>query len=336
LSIALVTGAAGHLGANLVRALLSTGRRVRAMVRSDARALDGLDVELVRADVDVAATLAPALREVDVVYHLAGVISIRTATSRHVVETNVGGVRNVARAALDARVRRFIHFSSVHAFDTAKADAVVTERSARAHDGQPAYGRSKWAGEQALAELTAAGLPALTLHPSGVLGPFDFKPSLMGRFLLDLHARRIPCLVRGGFDWLDARDLARTAIAAEEKGRVGESYLVSGAWASVGELASMAAAVTGVPPPTLFAPMWVARLGAQALELYGAVREKETLWTTEALAALRGAQRFDCTKAKVELGHQARPLEETVRDTYSWFEAAGMLKRSAPPGASSA
>lgn len=331
-----MTGAAGHLGANLVRELLAAGRRVRAMVRSDARALEGLDVEQVRADVGHAATLPAALRGVDVVYHLAAVISIGSGSSRTIVETNVGGVRNMAQAALAARVRRFIHFSSVHAFDTTSAEAVITEQSGRAHEGHAAYDRSKWAGEQALAELIAAGLPALTLHPSGVLGPFDFKPSLMGRFLLDLQARRIPCLVKGGFDWLDARDLARTAMAAEQKGRVGESYLVTGAWASVGELARIAADITGVPPPRFYAPMWLAQLGARALELYGAVRDQETLWTAEALATLGGTQRFDCTKAKVELGHRVRPLEETLRDSYSWFGAAGMLTSSAMPGASSA
>lgn len=331
MSVTLVTGAAGHIGANLVRELLHRGRKVRALVHRDTRALDGLDLELVHGDVSRPETLAEVLRGVDVVHHLAAVISIGGDRDRRVHHTNVLGVRHVAAAARAAGVRRLVHYSSVHAFDSRRSDAVISEGSARASVDEAAYGQSKWAGEQALGEEVARGLPAVTLMPSGVLGPFDFKPSLMGRFLLDLRARRFPCLVNGGFDWVDVRDVVRSALAAEERGRVGECYLLPGTWASVPELARLAAAATGVPAPRLAVPLWLARVGAQVVEAQARLRGTEPLWTRESMAALGGASRFDGAKARAELEHRARPLEETVRDTYAWFAAAGMGQRVGPP-----
>ena len=325
MTLTLVTGAAGHIGANLVRALLERGRRVRALVRSDTRALAGLDVEQVRGDVAAPESLAPALRGVDVVHHLAGVISIQGDRDHHVAATNVEGVRNVARAALHQGVRRFVHYSSVHAFDTRHAHALITEESSRADASEAAYGRTKWAGERALAEVVAQGLPALTLMPSGVLGPFDFKPSLMGRFLLDLHDRRIPCLVQGGFDWVDVRDVVSTALRAEEAGRVGDCYLVTGRFASVVELARLAERCTGVAAPSLSLPMGLARAGVRVADGVSGILGSQPLWTSESLAVLAGAQRFDAKKARAELGHGSRPLEETVADSYAWFRSAGML-----------
>lgn len=325
MTLTLVTGAAGHIGANLVRALLERGRRVRALVRTDTRALDGLDVEQVRGDVAVPESLEAALRGVDVVHHLAATISIRGDRDHHVAATNVEGVRNMARAALRQGVRRFVHYSSVHAFDTRQADALITEESARADASEAAYGRTKWAGERALAEVVAQGLPALTLMPSGVLGPFDFKPSLMGRFLLELHARRIPCLVEGGFDWVDVRDVVATALRAEEAGRVGDCYLVTGRWAAVAELARLAERCTGVPAPPLSLPMGLARAGVRVVDVVSGIVGAEPLWTSESLATLAGAQHFDAAKARAELGHVARPLEETVADSYAWFRSVGML-----------
>ena len=176
-------------------------------------------------------------------------------------------------------------------------------------------------------EVIDRGLDAVILHPSGIVGPYDFGPSRMGRVLLALYHRRLPSLIDGGFDFVDVRDVVQGLTAAAEKGRKGESYLVTGHFLTVPELARVAAGITGVRPPRLNAPIWLCRVGVPFAAAYGKVRRQEPLYTSESLAVLATRGRFDWGKAQREWGYSARPTEDTLRDTYAWFDAAGMLKQ---------
>jgi dihydroflavonol-4-reductase len=335
--ITAVTGATGHIGANLVRALLAAGRSVRCVVRRDRIALAGLDVERVEGDVRNPASLRDAFRGATTVFHLAAVISIDGDRLGLVAETNVEGARNAAEAALASGVRRFVHCSSIHAFVQDGPSSTVDESTPRALGGRhAAYDRSKAMGEQAVREAVARGLDAVIVHPTAVIGPWDFKPSRMGRLLLDLHRRGLPSLVPGGFDWVDVRDVVAGLIRAEERGRSNESYLLSGRYAPVTELARLAAAVTGVPPPRWSAPFWLARAAAPFSTAVGRVRGREPLFTTESLDVLAMGTRVDCGKARLELGYSARDLRTTLRDTYAWFAESGRIRLTGPLTASPA
>ncbi len=323
--LTVVTGASGHVGANLVRALVERGRRVRVVVHRDARALEGLDVERVTGDVCEPASLEHAFAGAEVVYHLAALISITGGRGGLVSRVNVEGVRHAAGAALKRGVRRFIHCSSIHAFRMAGVRGAIDETSARSEGRAFAYDASKAAGERELRAAIERGLDAVIVHPTGVIGPNDFGPSRMGRMLLDLHRRRLPALVTGGFDWIDVRDVVAAMLAAETKGRTGEGYILSGHWHSVSELARMASAATGIRPPRLTVPGWLALLGCPAAALHGRLAGREPLYTRESLAAIGRACRVAGDKAVRELGHAPRPIAETIRDTYAWFDGAGML-----------
>lgn len=323
-----MTGASGHIGANLVRALLARGRSVRVLVHAESRALDGLDVERVPGDVRDPEAVRRACAGVEVVQHLAAVISIDGDLGGLVPSVNVGGAGTVADAALAAGVRRMVHMCSVHAFAQDETDAVLDETCARAvGPGHPAYDRSKAAGERAVRDVVARGLDAVLLHPTGVIGPCDFGPSRMGQVLLDLARRRMLALVDGGYDFVDARDVVDAALAAADaaRGRRGESYLLAGGWSSVRGVAEAAARATGVAPPRLDAPMWVARAGAPFVAAYHRVAGGMPLFTPESLRALRCGRNISSAKARRDLGWNPRPLAETVADTYAWFRAAGML-----------
>ncbi|MEZ4450922.1 MAG: NAD-dependent epimerase/dehydratase family protein [Nannocystaceae bacterium] len=324
----LVTGATGHVGANLIRTLLAAGRPVRAMVRGRPIGLEGLDPRLlttVPGDVRDPASLARAMDGVEVVLHLAAHISISGDHGGLVHAINVDGVRNVAEAALAAKVRRMVHVSSIHAFCLDEG-APLDEASPRAqHRREPAYNRSKAAGEAALRQVIERGLDATIVNPTGIIGPHDYRPSRMGRTILQLCGRSLPALVPGGFDFVDVRDIVAGILAAEAQGATGRNYILSGRWAAVDELAATCRRLTGVPSPRLTAPMWLARVGAPFVELGGKIIRREPLYTRESLEALRANRSIKNDRARSEIGYRPRPFESTIRDTIQWFVEEGAL-----------
>jgi dihydroflavonol-4-reductase len=228
-------------------------------------------------------------------------------------------------------VRRLVHCSSIHAFVQDGPSATIVESMPRALGARhAAYDRSKARGEQAVRDVVAKGLDAVIVHPTAVVGPYDFKPSRMGRVLLDLYRRRLPSLIPGGFDWVDVRDVAAGLIQAERKGRANESYLLAGRYATVSELAHLAANITGVPAPSWCTPVWLAHAAAPFSTAFGRMRGREPLFTSESLAALAMGTRIDCRKATEELGYSARDLRTTVHDTYAWFAQAGRIQLRRP------
>ena len=323
-----MTGASGHIGANLVQALLGEGHAVRALYHRRKGLLEHADIEWVSGDVLELESLRLAFVGAETVFHLAALISIEGDQGGKVTKINVDGVENVAQAALESGVGRLIHFSSIHAFKQQPVDEVLDENRARAHESHHnAYDRSKAAGENMLRTFIEKGLDALILHPTGVIGPFDGEPSRMGQCFLDLYQRKLPGLVDGGFDWVDVRDVVSAALVAEKTGRCGENYLLSGYWHSMLELAQMAQEVTGVKRPGLVTPMWLARAWAPFQMTFDRLRGCRPLYTTEALEALRGNRQVSNAKAKNELQFDPRPTKESVADIYAWFEKEGKLKQ---------
>lgn len=321
----LVTGASGHLGANLTRALLAQGRDVRVLTHRTTAGLDGLDVTRTGGDVTDLDSLRRAVAGVKTVYHLAAVVSISGRENPTIGAVNVGGTRNVAAACLEQQVGRLIHFSSSHAFAEPARNPTVDEDSALVEAGGLPYDRSKAAAEREVSAAVEQGLDAVILNPCAVLGPYDFAPSPMGQVLLDLYHRRLPGLVDGGYTWVDARDVARAAIAAEQRGRSGERYLLTGEWRSVAEIAAHAEAATGVPAPSLVTPMWLARAVAPAAAGWARLRGRPGRFTPASLHPLRSKARFNNARARRELGFAPRPAAESVADAYAWFEAQGRL-----------
>ena len=190
-----VTGASGHVGANLVRALLDQGRTVRALVHRDRRGIEGLDVEIAQGDVRDQASLERVFAGAEVVYHCAACVSIQRSEGPLVEACNVGGPRNVVEACLRTGVRRLIHFSSVHAFQQHPLDEpldetraqVTADRANGSHHVSP-YDRSKAAGEREVRAGIARGLDAVILNPTAVIGPHGTQVDHFGHVgVFDLH-----------------------------------------------------------------------------------------------------------------------------------------------------
>lgn len=323
--IVAVTGAYGHVGANLVRALLDARHSVRAVDVREGPALAGLDVAFVRGDVLEPDALRRAFDGVEVVFHLAAKISIAGDPDGSVRAINVDGVHNAANAALDVGVRRFVHVSSIHAFDCDQP-GVIDETSARSvRPSLPAYDRSKAAGEVAVRAVIDHGLDAVVANLTGVIGPYDFGPSRMGAVFLALGRGKLPATIGGGFDWVDVRDVASGLLALEAKGRTGESYLLSGNRASLPALARIAAGVTGVPAPRFTVPMAVAKLAAPGGLWWAQRTGAEPMFTPESLRALETDPTVSGQKAARELGYFPRPTQQTVADIFAWLRETHRL-----------
>ena len=332
-----VTGAAGHIGGALVRALLANGRPVRAVVHRDRRAVEGLNVEVVSGDVLDPASLQQAFAGADTVFHAAGHVSILMDEWPLLEAVNVRGTRNVVETCLSCGVRRLIHFSSIHALDLARWDGPVDESWAPASESRRLpYDRSKVEGEQEIRSGIQRGLDAVILNPTAVLGPLDYRPSHMGQVLLALAQGRLPMLVEGGFDWVDVRDVAEGAILAEQKATAGARYILSGHWLSVRDLARVVTSVTGVRTPRLACPMPVAQIGAPLATALARLVGKRPIFTRAALSVLSGNSWISHERATRDLGYHPRPFDETVRDTFQWFIEVGYLARTRVPSWSEA
>ena len=328
---AVITGATGHVGINLIHLLQEEGLDVRAVVRAPNKVLAEMGVATAHADLEHRDLLTEAFRGRDVVFHTAARISITRNDAAEVERTNLQGTRNVLAACRAAGVPRLVHFSSIEAIESKPLDTPVDEDrpAVDPHWGSP-YAYSKARAEREVMEAAGPGLEIVVLNPTAIVGPRDYRPSLLGRALMAFARGRIPGLVDGGFDWVDVRDVARAALAAAERAPSGRRYIVGGHYASMAELVGLVCAETGARMPRLMVPMAVARAWAPIATTFRQLTGADPLFTKDTLRVLGGNKNVSHARAERELGYHPRDLADTIRDTLSWFVEHGMLWKAAP------
>ncbi|MEI7898404.1 MAG: NAD-dependent epimerase/dehydratase family protein [bacterium] len=322
-----VTGANGHVGVNLCKALIEQGHQVKALTHRHSQGLKFIPVTIVKGDLLEKSSLIPLLSDVDVVFHLAAKISITGDPDGMVARINTEGTMNMLSAAIECKVKRFIHFSSIHAFQQHPQNQALDETRPLVMNEGFAYDRSKAAGERAVMAAVKGGLDAVVLSPTAIIGPADPEPSLIGNALIDIYNNKIPSLVPGGYDWVDVRDIVDAAITAMEKGRTGEKYLLSGQWRSLQEFSGLIQHHTGKKTVHTVLPMWIARVGLPFITLYSKISGTKPLYTSESLTIIaEGNRMISNSKAKRELGFNPRPLTETIGDSLSWLKENNYIK----------
>jgi dihydroflavonol-4-reductase len=322
----LITGASGHIGANLVRALIAKQQTTRCLVHKNTKAIEGLDTEIISGNICDLESLYRAFEGIDTVYHLAANISISMNGWDDLEKTNIVGTRNVVDACLKAGVRRLIHFSSIHAFQREPLDRPVDESNPLVSSSDnPPYDRSKAAGTREVRKGIERGLDAVIIHPTAVIGPYDFQPSYLGEAILMMARGKLPALVPGGYDWVDARDVALGTIAAAEKAPKGSAYLLGGQWVSLCDMAGMIGELMGIETSKFVCPLWLANAGAVFFKVTSKLTGKQPLYTSMSLKALQDNRSISHEKAERELGYKSRPLKDTLEDTLRWFRENGKL-----------
>jgi dihydroflavonol-4-reductase len=320
--ISLVTGATGHIGNVLVRNLLEKGEKVRVLILpgEDSTSLKGLQVEQVNGDVLDIPSLESSFNGVYRVFHLAGIISIMPGKNPLVHRVNVEGTLNVLKAATHAGIDRLVYTSSIHALSRIPSGTVVDEQvSYDPENPYGAYDQSKAQATLLVQQAARDGLNAVIVCPTGVIGPYDFRNSMMGAVIRSAALRQVTPYVDGAYDFVDVRDVADGLIAAAEKGKSGSSYILSGHRISVRYLLDTVHEITGQGFARFRVPLPLARFAARFTPWYYQRSHKSPRFTPYSLEVLQSNSFISHNKATLELGYQPRPLFESIQDSIQWF-----------------
>lgn len=322
---AVVTGATGHLGINLVSELLAQGHDVRALVRGSRRVgvfpdVDGF--EQVICDLRDEDALSRTLRGADVVFHAAGKISIDGDRQGDVWETNVLGTARMVRAARRSAVGRFVHVSSIQAHDNRARPGERLDETFPLWESTTdcaAYGFSKAEAERVVESARQGGLDVVVVRPTGVLGPMDPGPSPLGKILRRIARGELLAVTTGGFDFVDVRDVVQAMIRASSRSEVAPAYLLGGRYLTLAELAQAAAEISHASPRPLEVPVaWAtpfAPLVAWASRMLG----NEPIYTTESLRTITGGRRIESGLARRDLDYHPRSLRSSLADLFDYF-----------------
>jgi dihydroflavonol-4-reductase len=327
---ALVTGATGFIGSNLVRALLSQGVEVRAFVRPASRceAVEGLTIEVAHGDLLDKPSVERALQGCDVLFHVAAAYTFWTANPELVYETNVRGTENVLSAAREARIAKVVYTSTEstigirgHALGTEGATASLESLSGP-------YKKSKLLAEQAALRMCDRGLPVTIVNPTMPVGPWDLKPTPSGQVIVDFLNGRMPAYVDTGLNVVDVRDVAQGHILAWHKGRVGERYILGHRNLSLREILGALETITGIKAPNVRIPIGMALMAGFADEFFrGTLLKRPPRISIAAVRTARKFRHFDCSKAVQELGLPQTPIEHALSDAVAWFKQHGYVTR---------
>ena len=322
---AYVTGSNGFLGLNLCEALLREGWRVLALHRasSDTHYLRRLAVEPVEGDINAPASLSRTLPAgVDAVFHVAGSTSLWSRQDAEQDRINIEGTRNMVEAALAAGARRFVHTSSISAWGMCSGtiDETVPQQGASSPVN---YQRSKYAAELEVLKGIERGLPAVIVNPAGILGPYDSGG--YARFFRMVHAGSLPGVPPGSLSFCDVREVSKAHIAAAERGRVGERYLLGGADASYLDLVTLIGELEGKPVPRKPTAAWILKTVATVGETISAFTGHPPTLTREAAAMATRTLFCNSAKAVRELAFRPVPLRPMVEDCYRWMKEEGRL-----------
>ncbi len=327
-SAVLVTGASGFLGSAIAAALRRRGHSVRVLARpsSPRTNLDAADV-VCEGDLRDRASLAAALRGARFLFHAAADYRLWARNPEEILRNNVEGTRLIMEEALSAGVERIVYTSSVATLKLADGAPSTEDKPLAEGEGIGAYKRSKVAAERLVeAMIRRDGLPAVIVNPSTPIGPRDVRPTPTGRIIVEAALGRMPAFVDTGLNLAHVDDVAAGHIAALDRGRIGERYILGGDNVYLAEMLTDIARLVGRRPPRVKLPRTVLYPIAYGAEVLASLRGVEPFITMDGLRMARHHMFFDDSKARQELGYVSRPYREGLADAIAWFRAQGYLR----------
>jgi dihydroflavonol-4-reductase len=332
--LAFVTGATGFLGSHVARVLAEQGANLRLLVRpsSDLRNIGGLTADRVTGDLRDAGSIERAMSGCDVVFHVAADYRLWVRDSDQMYQSNVEGTRAILDAARRNRVRRVVYTSSVATMGFTADGHSADENSPVSLDKMIGhYKRSKYMAEELAIAAGRSGLDVVIVNPSTPVGERDIKPTPTGRIILDFLKKKFPAYVDTGLNLVDVTECARGHIAALEKGRSGERYILGGENLTLKQILDKLAAITGLPSPTIKVPYFVAlATGVVDETITGRVLGREPRATIDAVRMGRKKMFVSSAKAERELGWKPSPVDSALRRAVDWFNSNGYVSLRRP------
>ena len=322
----IITGANGHLGGTIVRMLNGRPVQVRGLVFGDKKKQDTGSIHYYSGDVREPETLRPLFEGCEdmetIVIHTAGIIDISNHVSPELYDVNVNGTKNILALCREYPVKRLVYVSSVHAIPEQKRGNVTGEIRDFSPDAVVGgYAKTKAEATREVLRAAQEGLDAVVVHPSGILGPYDRSGNHLVQMVAEYLHGTLPACVKGGYDFVDVRDVAEGCLLAAEKGRKGECYILSDRYCEIREVLEIAGDVSGKKKlPVL--PLWMAKMAAPFIQLHAIRKKRRPLYTAYSLHVLGTGERFSHKKATEELGYHPRDLKVTIRDMVAEMQGA--------------
>lgn len=327
----LITGGAGYLGNTLVRELLKEKKKIRILVFPGEKNIPQGDIEVFYGDVLKPQTMEAFFENDEkkdlIVIHTAGIVSIASKYQQKIYDVNVIGTKNIIALCQAHRVKKMIYISSVHAIPEKKKGQTITEVTAFDPDAVVGlYAKTKAEATNLVLEAAKKGLDARIVHPSGICGPFDEGRGYLTTLVIHYYTGKLTAALNGGYDFVDVRDVAKGIILCLEKGKKGETYILSNRYFSIKEMLKMLHQITGKKEVKRILPAWFIRLMAPLAERYYRIIRQPPLFTAYSIYTLNSNAIFSHEKATRELGYQTRAMTETLNDTIDWLKANGRLE----------
>lgn len=328
----LVTGAAGFLGNTIVKKLLAQKETVRAFIMpQDQMTYTDSSLSIIKGNVLDRKSLEPLFEGLDhcevIVIHCAGIVSIASKYQQAVYDVNVTGTKNVMELCLQYKVAKVIYVSSVHAIPEKKQHEVMHEVDHfKSDEVTGLYAKTKAEASNYVLEMAKKGLPVSIVHPSGIMGPGNYNHDHLNQLIVDYMNHKLTAIVKGGYDFVDVRDVADGIIACCNLGRSGECYILSNHYFTIKEIVDLLHKITGKRKIKTVLPLWFAKMTAPLAELYYKCLKQKPLYTAYSLYTLTSNASFSHQKATTELGYQPRAIEETLQDAVHWLIKQGRIK----------
>ena len=313
----IVTGATGHIGNVLVRELFEAGHQVRAIVlpKDDSKMIEPY-AEIVYGNILDIPFLTKAFTDVDIVYHLAGIVEIGSGKKKTIFKVNVEGTKNVVDVCLANHVKRLVYTSSVHAIPELPKGQTMTEIDHFDPDlVKGLYAKSKAMATQLVLDHKDSALEVVIVHPSGVIGPYDYKLSNVSQVFIDFLLGRLTAYMRGGYNFVDVRDVAKGIRLAGERGKTGQCYILSGSEITVKELLDEISLISGRKRVKTKIAFWFILAMSYFAEVYYKIAKQKPLFTHYSIVVLDSNYQFSNQKAIMELGYTTRNIKESIKDT---------------------
>ena len=329
--IYLITGATGLVGTNLVKRLQELHKKIRVLVlpNENIKGFDTNEIEVIRGNVCDVDSLRNFFKkdnaeQQQVCLHCAGIVTISKSSKNNdnlVHNVNVNGTKNIVNQCMENKVNKLVYVSSVHAIKELPMGIEISETNHfDPDDVEGLYAKTKSEATQEVLKASQKGLNATVVHPSGIIGPYDYNQGNFTSLILCYVKGKLPAVVNGGYDFVDVRDVAEGIIKASEKGKSGECYILSNQYYSVKKLIHMISEVTGQKEVKTVLPRWFIVPLAPLAELYYKVSKEKPLFTAYSLRVLSSNSNFSHQKATDELDYQPRPLQRTLKDTIDWMK----------------